>query len=231
MSPVNKIPSVSIITPVWNQCHLTERFLAQHWAIYAGWPDIEWVIVDNGSTDKTGFILGDWKHTIDYLKHVRLEKNTGFGPGNNLGAEIATGAILIFLSNDVQILGDYITPIRRFIAANPEILYGAEIFSHNTGWNTFKETGSIAYVAGWCVVTTRQLWKKVGPWDERFIPCDYEDVDLSYNAQLLGYRLGQIDLPLKHDSGKSAIALPGGRQQITFENRERFIKKWGLTLE
>lgn len=226
-----KMPSISIITPVWNEYRSTVRFLAQHWAIYAGWPDIEWVVIDNGSDDFTWRMLGGWKQTMDdQLKHIHLEQNIGFGPGNNCGANLAQGDILIFLSNDVQILGDYITPIRRAMADNSRALYGAEIFSHNTGWNTFNEAGPIAYVAGWCAIAARPFWDEVGPWDERYVPCDYEDMDLSYHVQKTGYPLIKLDLPLKHDSGRSAIHLPGGREKFTLVNRERFMTKWGLTL-
>jgi hypothetical protein len=38
----------------------------------------------------------------------------------------------------------------------------------------------------------------------------------------------KLDLPLKHDSGKSAEALPGGRLAVTLANQKRFMEKWGL---
>jgi GT2 family glycosyltransferase len=221
--------SISIITPVWNQSHLTNRFLLQHWAIFAGCPDIEWVIINNGSTDKTWAVLSEWGYTMgDQLVHLHLNKNTGFAPGNNRGVEVAKGDIFVFLSNDVQIGGDYITPIRKAVESNKSALYGPEIFTHNTGWNTFNATGPIAYIAGWCVAAEREFWGKVGPWDERFIPCDYEDMDLSYMATLSGFPLVKIDLPLKHDSGKSAEAIEGGRLAVTIANQKRFREKWGL---
>lgn len=227
---------VSIITPVWNRVDLTHRFLAQHWAIYAGWSDVEWVIVDNDSTDSTSQALESWQSLMsDRLKIVSLPENTGFGPGNNRGTNAAMGDIFAFISNDVQILGDYITPIQvaiQYQEQSPsQALFGAEIFSHNTGWNTFQEVGTIPYVAGWCVIAEREFWGKVGPWDERFVPCDYEDLDLSYRAKLKGYPLIELEhLSLKHDSGKSAERLPEGRLKATLENQKRFLEKWGLTL-
>lgn len=221
--------SVSIITPVWNMAELTDRFLAQHWAYFAGRDGVEWVIINNGSTDQTGQVLDLWERSFgDKLKRVDLAENAGFGPGNNRGAEIATGDILIFLSNDVQVIGDYITPAIDAISDDKGALYGPQIFSHDTGWNNFNATGPIPYVAGWCVIAHRELWAKVGPWDERFVPCDYEDMDLSFMAQKMGYPLVKLDLPLKHDSGKSAEKLPGGRLQVTLQNRERFRQKWGV---
>lgn len=228
--------SMSIITPVWNQSHLTSRFLTGHWGIYEGWNGIEWVIIDNGSTDDTPTVLGHWKQIMgDKLKVITLPENIGFGPGNNQGVKVATGDIFVFLSNDVRtgrVIGKkdegYISLVREAVQSNKNALYGPELFSHDTGWNTFEDVGPIPYVAGWCVIAARSLWKKIGPWDERFIPCDYEDMDLSFNAAKLGYPLVHISLPLLHDSGKSAEKLPGGRLQITLENRKRFMEKWVL---
>lgn len=223
---------ISIITPVWNRSDLTHRFLAQHWAIYAGYSDFEIIIVDNGSTDGTQSVLNNWLNFYQdhRLKVVTLGENTGFGPGNNRGVEVATGDILAFVSNDVNVNGDYIAPIQAAMENDPLGLYGAEIFSHNTGWNTFEEIGTIPYVAGWCVVAERQFWQKIGTWDEQFIPCDYEDLDLSYRVKQANFPLIELDLPLKHDSGKSAERLPEGRTRVTLENQRRFLDKWELTL-
>ena len=221
---------VSIICPVWNRSDLTHRFLGQHWMIYMGYPGVEWVIVDNASTDNTAAVLNTWQRIMGpRLKVLTMEKNIGFGPANNRGADVAEGDILAFVSNDVNADGDYLTPLSEAIQGEPNALYGAQIFSHNTGWNTFKEVGRIAYIAGWCVVSERQFWAKIGPWDERFVPCDYEDLDLSYRVQKANFPIVPLKLPLRHDSGKSAENLAGGRLKVTLENKQRFIEKWGLT--
>jgi len=220
---------ISIITPVWNRSDLTERWLFQNRAIYAEHSEIEWIIIDNGSTDDTGQILKHYKDTMgNVLKIISLNENTGFGPANNRGAEIAKGNILAFISNDIQISGDYITPIEVLYSYDHgKVLFGPEIWGNNTGWNTFN-LGTIPYVAGWCVVVEAALWGVMCRWDERFVPCDYEDIDLSYQVVQGGGELTKLALPLKHDSGKSAEALPGGRLAVTLANQKRFMEKWGL---
>jgi GT2 family glycosyltransferase len=225
---------LSVITPVWNRSDLTARWLSQNWHQYAasilgGNEDAEWIIIDNGSTDGTKEILAHWKTSFrGRLKIVSLEENTGFGPANNRGAEIAKGDILAFISNDVQVIGDYITPIEvAYRYDQGKVLFGPEIWPNDTGWNTF-DLGTIPYVAGWCVIVEAALWGPLCRWDERFIPCDYEDIDLSYQVVRDGGHLTKLSLPLKHDSGKSAEALPGGRLAVTLANQKRFMQKWGL---
>lgn len=220
---------ISIITPVWNRSDLTHRWLFQNQSMYADHPGLEWIIINNGSADDNQQVLERHRDIMgDTLKVITLENNTGFGPANNRGAEIAKGDILAFISNDVQILGDYITPIEILYGYDQgQALFGPEIWAKDTGWNTF-DLGIIPYVAGWCVIVEASLWGPLCRWDERFVPCDYEDIDLSYQVARAGGKLTKLSLPLKHDSGKSAEALPGGRLAVTLANQKRFIKKWGL---
>jgi GT2 family glycosyltransferase len=197
--------------------------------MYAKNSGIEWIIIDNGSTDGTWRVLEHYKNVMgNALKVISLKENTGFGPANNRGAEIAKGDILAFISNDVQVLGDYATPIEIFYNYDQgKVLVGPEIWEINTGWNTF-DLGTIPYVVGWCLIIEAALWGPLCQWDERFVPCDYEDIDLSYQVTRAGGKLTKLALPLKHDSGKSAEALPGGRLQVTLANQKRFMEKWGL---
>lgn len=220
---------ISIITPVWNRSDLTDHWLFQNWQMYSEYSNIEWIIIDNGSTDNTHRVLSNWKAAMkNALKVYNFEENTGFGPANNKGAEIAKGDILAFISNDVQMLGDYITPIEiLYNYSQGRTLFGPEIWENNTGWNTF-DLGTIPYVAGWCVIVEASLWGPLCRWDERFVPCDYEDIDLSYQVARAGGTLTKLSLPLQHDSGKSAEALPGGRLAVTLANQKRFMEKWGL---
>lgn len=223
---------VSVITPVWNRSDLTDLFLRQNSVLCAGYPDVEFIIIDNGSTDGTTQILENWQIVYKKsLKIISLDENKGFGPANNLGAELATGDILVFISNDVQVKGDYITPLQMLPKKHRAVLYGPEIHQQDTGWNTFKEIGIISYITGWCVAIETVFWGIVCKWDERFVPCDYEDIDLSYQVTQGGGSLEKIKLPLYHGGrGNSGQNLSGGRRKTTIVNQGKFLKKWGLEL-
>lgn len=222
---------VSIITPVWNRADLTGRFLQQNWQRYQHNSEIEWIVIDNASTDTTQSTLAYWKMAIgDRLRVITKPENIGFGPANNEGAKFAYGDILIFISNDVVVQGDYVAPLKAAIPSNHSALYGAQLFSHNTGWNTFEGIGNVPYLAGWCVACTNEFWRIMGGFDERYVPCDYEDLDLSYRVSRAGYKLTEVNLPLHHESGQSAQSLSGGRLAITLESQQKFLDKWGLEL-
>lgn len=234
---------ISIICLVWNRSDLTHQFLLSLRSLP---PEVEVIIINNASTDNTQQVLS--KLYWSGLRVIHNEENKGFGPANNQGAGIARGNVLIFLSNDVIVRGEFIKRITRELYTSPDILGGAQLFSHNTGWNTFttlarwdlytqqgkgyadlvKEQETIPYLAGWCLFCTKPTWQKLGGFDERYLICDYEDIDLSYTAIRKGIELREIKLPLEHISGQSAEKLEGGRLAITLANQVRFKEKWGF---
>jgi GT2 family glycosyltransferase len=220
--------TTSIITPVWNRADLTGALLYHLWKLYEHRAEVEFVVVDNGSRDGTpAFLAAQRRSMHGRLVVVRNEENCGFGPANNQGARAARGEALIFLSNDVIPRGDFVTPLVALFARKPRALAGAQLLDFDTGWNRF-DGNVIPYLAGWCLACTRATWETLGGFDERYTPCDYEDMDLSQAAQRQGVELVALDLPLQHAFGQSAARLPGGREMHTVRNRDRFVAKWGL---
>lgn len=219
---------VSIVTPVWNRADLTIAYLYQLWQLYAKRDDIEFVIIDNGSTDGTPATLEQWHSTMNgRLISIRNPENMGFGPANNQGVDSATGDIIILLNNDITILGDFVSIIEQQLEKRPEALLGAEYYDFDTGWNVF-DGAIIPYLAGWCLACTKETWLRLDGFDERFVPCDYEDMDLSRTAMTEGVDLVQVGLPLQHTFEQTALQLEGGRRAITEKNRKLFIEKWGF---
>lgn len=62
--------------------------------------DFEIIIVDNGSTDSSVKYLKSIKN--EKIKTLFLDKNYGFGIGNNRGFEIAKGKFIVILNNDTE---------------------------------------------------------------------------------------------------------------------------------
>lgn len=220
--------TVSVIVPVWNRADLTNAFLYKNWLLYQSTPDIEFIIVNNGSTDNTDKVLDIWQDRMgDRLKVETSEENLGFSGGNNLGNELSRADILIFTSNDVTPTGDYVSIVVDNVDNDLLALYGAELLSHDTGWNTFNDE-IIPYLAGHFIAITKKLWSIFLEWDERYFPCDYEDIDLSKQAINFGLDLIPLNLPIQHASGQSARAIEGGRLAVTLESQAKFMEKWGL---
>lgn len=86
----------SIVIPVHNKAALTRQCLD---AIYEHPSDVdhEVLVVDDASTDETAEMLAGYG---DAVRHVRLERNSGFAIACNTGADAAQGEYLVFLNND-----------------------------------------------------------------------------------------------------------------------------------
>lgn len=221
---------ISIITPVWNRSDLTAQYLFDNNIHYPDDPDMQWIIIDNGSTDGTGGVLQYWKDIIgDRLVILKNVTNLGFSVACNQGATRADGDILLFLNNDVAIKGDYITPLEKALAHNPHSLAGPRFIDFDTGWNVFGDK-IINYLAGWCLAMNKETFIFLDGFDERFSPAYYEDVDLCYNASQKGYELQPVRVPIVHDPGEQSGGQLDDKRGVTEANRVKFAEKWGLKL-
>jgi glycosyltransferase involved in cell wall biosynthesis len=85
---------VSVIIPA----HNAERFIAEtvDSALAQTHPDVEVIVIDDGSSDGTGRILEAYGPAI----RVHTQPNTGVGGARNTGARLATGDWVAFLDAD-----------------------------------------------------------------------------------------------------------------------------------
>lgn len=218
---------VSIITPVFGKSHLTSEFIKGLIPFIK--PDDELIIVDNNSPDNTLSVLNTMKRAIDFdLKIYSHSKNVGFGGANNIGANLAKNNKLLFLSNDVQILGDVVNVAETYLDEKPRDAIGPRLLNYDTGWNTFNEVGTIPYLEGFCFAIRREIFDMVGGFDEKIF-IDMEDLDLSYRLHLAGIGLAQVAMPVMHTLGGSFSGLNSPRLDYTLQSQAYFLRKWHLT--
>ena len=106
-------PLVSIVIPVCNRVHATANCLE---ALFRTTPDVcEIIVVDNGSTDGTLQLLGQYGGRIRVLRNAQ---DQGFARACNSGAVAAAAPLLLFLDNDVVVQPDWLPPLLT-MAAQP----------------------------------------------------------------------------------------------------------------
>lgn len=96
------MPKLSIIVPIYNIDKHIERCLTSiEEQTYKDW---ECIVVDDGSTDRSGDICDEWAKR-DQRFHVIHQTNQGLSGARNTGLEIAIGKYIAFVDGD-----DYIHP-------------------------------------------------------------------------------------------------------------------------
>jgi GT2 family glycosyltransferase len=169
----------------------------------------EVVLVDNGSSDGSAeFVEG----RFPWVRVLRLDRNRGFAGGNNAGAARARGSFLAFLNNDTDADACWAATLESALRADPaaglatsrivclddELVLdsagdgytragGAFKRGHGQPDARFREAREVFGACGAAFMIRRSLFEELGGFDEDFFLV-YEDVDLSYRAQLRGYR-------------------------------------------
>lgn len=216
---------VSFVIPVYNNFHLTNQLLVD---IYEHTKPDEVVVVDNGSTEKATLDGLEWWCYYNHIINMRIEENIGFLLASNAGLKRATGDVICLISNDVRIHKDLAGIARAITQIDGKILLGGKYYTDTTGWNDFN--GKIfPYVEGWLLIAKKEHWEELGYFDERYIPNDFEDVDLSTTAIQKGFNLAQITPdagPVVEHIGAQTIGYTEERRKLTEINREKFRKKW-----
>jgi glycosyltransferase involved in cell wall biosynthesis len=82
-----------------------------------GYPDLEYIVVDPGSTDSSRDLI---KSYADQIAHVILEPDRGPADGLNKGFSLATGEVLGFLNSDDLLMPGSLQRIADFFRQNPE---------------------------------------------------------------------------------------------------------------
>ena len=108
-------PFLSIVTISYNQ----KQFLKQALESVAAQKtnDVEYIVVDPGSTDGSRALIESYAHMID---HVILKPDKGPADGLNHGFAKATGCYGYFLNADDFLLPHAIKQIRQLLAGKPE---------------------------------------------------------------------------------------------------------------
>jgi len=125
----NREPLVSIITPSFNQGNYIKETIDS--VITQDYYNIEYIVVDGGSTDNTINILKSYSSRIKYIS----EKDNGQANAVNKGIEMSKGDIIGWLNSDDIYMPDTIRKIVNFFYNNPayDIVYGNAYIIDETG--------------------------------------------------------------------------------------------------
>jgi glycosyltransferase involved in cell wall biosynthesis len=174
----DELPLVSVITAVMNRTDTIEKCLQS--VLDQTYTNIEYIVIDGGSTDGTFEIIGKYCDSIDYAVS---EPDTGIYNAFNKGISLATGDYIIFLNSDDWYTSDAITAlVTHAVTSNAEVTHAnaCTILDDGKVWdvlNGWLHDG--LYTRGMPVrhetmLTKKEIYEKYGYYDENFpILADY----------------------------------------------------------
>jgi glycosyltransferase involved in cell wall biosynthesis len=208
---MKELPFVSVIIPSLNEEKYIENCLkALRVQDYKG--SFEIIVVDGGSRDKTVEIAKK------YADKVIVINRKGVSAGRNAGAREARGEILLFIDADTVAAFNLITELvkgfkKGVVGTTCQALpLSSNISEFMIYWfyNQFMKASlqtKKPQVAGFCCAYKKEVFKKVGGFDEKLY--SYEDFDFSERASKFG-----------------RISCVGSTFVMTSPRR---IRKWGKT--
>jgi hypothetical protein len=110
-------PPVSVVIPTYNRAHLIARAVRS--VLRAVAPGDEVIVVDDGSTDNTREVLGE------FGDHVRLVAgpHRGCGAARNVGIAAARCPLIAFNDSDDEWDADKLVMQRALLRARPDLLF------------------------------------------------------------------------------------------------------------
>ena len=213
------------------------------------YPDLEIIVVDNGSSDRSLAILETYLET-GKVSVVRNERNLGVPGGRNQGLLYARGEIVAFIDNDGYAAPSWLEEAVRVLTADPRngavapvvffnkrkiILNGVGATINRQGYggdlcfNVPYEFATMPrealYPMGCGMVIRKDVMDRVGPLDALLLNY-YDDTEVGIRIWKLGYRVvAAPDAWVDHDFNYSD-RLQGNKMLLCERNRIRNVLKY-----
>jgi GT2 family glycosyltransferase len=224
-------PRVTVVIPNWNGKKFLDVCLIS--LRNQSFGDFRTTIVDNGSVD------GSVEYVEQNFPEVRvlaLVENRGFSAGVNVGIRDARSEYVALLNNDTEVDPGWIETLVRAAEAHPEAgLFASKLVDFHDrrlldgAGDALRRSGlpyrlghaemdrgqydEPAFVFGACAAAAlyrRGMFEEIGLFDEDFFAyC--EDGDLSFRAQLAGYRCLYVPGSVVYHMGSAST---GGKRSL-----------------
>ncbi len=210
----NKSTASSVTIIIVTRNHLEHLKDCLESVMNLGYPHIEIILADNGSTDGSPDFV---QEKFPSVRVLRLDKNYGFAEGNNRGIKQARGDYIFLLNPDTKVepecvnrlvdimekdksIGICMPKMLMFdepsvinsvgIIAN-KILQGRDRGAWELDCGQYDKENQILGACGAGMFVRRKLFKQIGYFD-RFYFAYYEDLDFSIRAWYSGYKVNFV---------------------------------------
>ncbi|MCG7213044.1 glycosyltransferase family 2 protein [Paenibacillus mucilaginosus] len=235
----------SIIIPTYNQAGLLKACI-ESIRQYTPEPH-EIIVIDNASTDGTAEYLQSMRGQLRFRINA---ENIGFAGGVNQGMRMARGSTLLLLNNDTVVTQGWLGNLLRCLHSDERIGLVGPMTNYISGeqlqpvsYASMKEMHRFARefnvpdasrwrpttrITGFCLLLRRELFDRLGYFDEGFEKGNCEDDDFCLRVRLLGHELVIAgDTFIHHVGSVSVKALGTEMGEVYGRNQDYYGRKWG----
>lgn len=211
MPIVSESPAVDIVVLNYNgAAHLAGCLQSM---LESEYPNYRIVVVDNNSADGSWTLAERGEVVL-----IRNDRNLGWSGGNNVGIRYCLERdpkYVVLANNDIQVHPAWLNQAVAAAEEDPNLgVIGFEIFdaaedaSAETAFTAACRTWRpaavtpVAHVGGMAMLIRARLFREIGLIDEAFWAYGEEN-DFLRRADLAGYSLGAVNVPVWHFGGAS----------------------------
>lgn len=217
-------PIISIVIPAYNASKTLGRLLvslnrSRHAPLY------EIIAVDDNSTDKTKQIIKTFQKRVAQLSGANKQRSevriisfpTHRGPAaaRNAGAKKARGKVLLFLDSDIEVFSDTLAQVFQTFS-DPDVWAATGVwvkeqktkkffprFKALRDWsywvNERDQRGYYYLFSTRVAAIRRELFLRLGGFDERYTTPSVEDIDLTYRIARRYAVVFQPSIRVRHE--------------------------------
>jgi len=239
---MNTSPLVSVIMPAYN----SEKYISEaiDSILDQSFKDFEFIIIDDGSSDRTWEIIQEYKKKDRRVVVARNEKNLNNYACRNQGIKIAKGRYIVWQdSDDISIL-DRLEKLVNFMERNFEVgICGSymQIFNDNRNLNIRKystndkelrkEIFRYSPIAQPSAIIRKECYTEIGYYNEKYDAT--QDLDMTFRIGSK-YKLANIpEVLIRYRVHSGSLTYKKVKKQINnaLKIRKYYSKSFGYKID